>query len=273
VPQPVVPPAQIEGSGPPLLLVHAFPVDGRMWAPQVAGLRDRLHLIVPDVRGFGAAHEQVTDPVEADLPPGGWLELVADDLAGLLDRLGIERVTLAGLSMGGYIAFAFWRRHRQRVGALMLLDTKATPDTPEAAKARLDMAERVLAEGVGFVPEVMLPRLLGETSLRTRPKVVEKVTRLILEQRPAAIAAAQRGMSTRPDSTGLLAGIDVPTLIGVGAEDQITPPSESRAMAAAIPDARLVEFEHAGHLVCLEQADRLNQRVYQFVSEVGQFPQ
>jgi pimeloyl-ACP methyl ester carboxylesterase len=273
VPEPVIPPAQVRGSGPPLLLVHAFPLDGRMWAPQLEALAGHLQVVVPDLRGFGAAGEQVTDPVQARLAPGGWLDLLADDLARLLDQLGLERVTLAGLSLGGYVAFAFLRRHRARLAALALIATKAPADGAEAAKARLEMADRVLAEGVGFVPEVMLPRLLGQTSLRSRPDVVEQVTRLILEQQPAAIAAAQRGMAARPDSTGLLGGISVPTLVVVGAEDQVTPPDESRAMAAAIPDGRLAVIDQAGHLVCLEQADRLNQLVYRFVSEVGQFPQ
>jgi 3-oxoadipate enol-lactonase len=273
VPEPVIPPAQVRGSGPPLLLVHAFPLDGRMWAPQVEALGGRLQVVVPDLRGFGAAREQVTDPVQARLAPGGWVDLLADDLARLLDRLGLERVTLAGLSLGGYVAFAFLRRHPARLAALALMATKASADTPEAARARLEMADRVLAEGVGFVPEAMLPRLLGQTSLHSRPEVVEQVTRLILEQPPAAVAAAQRGMASRPDSTGLLGRIPVPTLVVVGAEDQITPLEESRAMAAAIPDARLVEVDQAGHLLSLEQAERLNQAVYRFVSEVGQFPQ
>src|SRR5919202_1522124 len=158
--EPVIPPARDEGQGPPVLLVHAFPVDGRMWAPQVAGLRDRLRLIVPDLRGFGAAREQLVDPDEVAKDPAAWVDLLADDLARLLDHLGLEQVTVAGLSLGGYVAFAFWRRHRQRVAALALLDTRAAADTEEAARRRHAMADRALAEGVAFVPEAMLPMVL-----------------------------------------------------------------------------------------------------------------
>jgi pimeloyl-ACP methyl ester carboxylesterase len=271
--QPVVPPALVDGHGPPVVLLHAFPVDGRMWAPQVAALRERCQVIVPDVRGFGAAREQLTDPLEAGLDGPGWVDLIADDLARLLDELGLERVVLAGLSMGGYVAFAFLRRHAERLGALALVDTKASADTREAAGNRLKMAERVLAEGVAIVPELMLPVLLGATTRARRSEVVERVTALILEQDPRAIAAAQRGMAGRPDSGGVLGSIGVPVLVLVGAEDEPTPPSASRAMAAAIPGARLVEVPRAGHLAGLEQPEEVNHALYQFVSELGHFTQ
>src|SRR5262245_3717914 len=271
--EPVVPPALVDGDGPPVVLVHAFPVDGRMWAPQVAALRGRCRVIVPDVRGFGTARGQLTDPLEAGLEGSAWVDLIADDLALLLDELGLEQVTLAGLSMGGYVAFAFLRRHPERLRALALVDTKATADTEQAVRARLDMAERVLAEGVGIVPELMRPALLGRTTRAGRPGVVEQVTRLILEQDRRAVAAAQRGMAGRPDATGQLGSIRVPVLVIVGAEDQPTPPATSRSMAAAIPGARLVEVPEAGHLAGLEQPEEVNRALYQFVSELGHFTQ
>jgi pimeloyl-ACP methyl ester carboxylesterase len=271
--EPVVPPALVEGQGPPVVLVHAFPVDGRMWTPQVAALREHCQVIVPDVRGFGAAREQRTDPHEAGLEGTAWVDLIADDLARLLNSLGLEQATLAGLSMGGYVAFAFLRRHPERLRSLALVDTKAGADTEETAARRLAMAERVLAEGVAIVPELMLPGLLGETTHAQRPLVVEEVTKLILEQDPRAVAAAQRGMAGRPDSTGLLGSVRVPVLVVVGAEDELTPPSASRAIAAATPDAQLVEIAGAGHLVCLEQPEEVNRALYQFVSELGHFTQ
>ena len=160
----------------PLVLLHAFPLDGRMWAPQVEALAGTYQVIVPDLRGFGAAGDQAVEEAGMDL--------LADDLARLLDDRGLDRVVLGGLSLGGYVALAFMRGHADRVSGLVLLDTKATADDDQARDARLEMAERVLAEGNDFVPEVMLPRLLGETSREHRPELVSKVAALIREQPP-----------------------------------------------------------------------------------------
>ena len=273
MPEPLVPPALVTGSGPPVVLLHAFPLDGRMWAPQVEALSTAFTVIVPDLRGFGAARGAVVDPEAAQLGEGAWMDLLADDVALLLDRLEIERAVVAGLSLGGYLAFALWRRHAERISALALISTQAGQDSEAAARNRLEMAERVGEDGVAFVPTVMLPRLLGETSRSTRPEVVERVTRLIIEQSPAGVAAAQRGMATRADSTATLASIDVPTLVVAGAEDEIIPVDDAKLLATAVRNGRLVEIESAGHLVNLEQAERLNQLVYQFVSEPGQSTQ
>jgi pimeloyl-ACP methyl ester carboxylesterase len=273
LPEPLVPPALIAGSGPPVVLLHAFPLDGRMWAPQVEALSGSFQVIVPDLRGFGAARGAVADPDEHDLGEGGWMDLLADDVALLLDRLEVERAVVAGLSLGGYLAFALWRRHAARIRALGLIATRAGKDREEAARNRLEMAERVGEEGVAFVPTVMLPRILGATSRATRPEVIERVTRLIIEQSPAGVAAAQRGMATRADSTGTLGSIDVPVLVIAGAEDETIPVGDAKLIADQVRNGRLVEIESAGHLVNLEQAELLNQLVYQFVSELGQSTQ
>jgi pimeloyl-ACP methyl ester carboxylesterase len=194
------------------------------------------------------------------------MDLLADDLARLLDARGLDRVVLGGLSMGGYVALAFMRRHPGRVSGLVLLDTKATADGDQARDARLKMAERVLAEGNGFVPEAMLPKLLGETSREHRPELVEKVTALILEQAPEAIAGAQRGMAARSATTDVLASIKVPTLVVTGEEDAVTGPEVGRDLAAGIPGARFLLVEEAGHLVNLEQPEIVNEALLDFLA-------
>jgi pimeloyl-ACP methyl ester carboxylesterase len=257
-PEPPVPPAASSGAGTPLVLLHAFPLDGRMWAPQVEALAGSYQVIVPDFRGFGAARDQAV--------PEAGMDLLADDVARLLDDRGLDRVVLGGLSLGGYVALAFMRRHADRVSGLVLLDTKATSDGDQAREDRLTMAERVLAEGNGFVPEAMLPKLLGETSREHRPELVEKVTAMIREQAPEAIAGAQRGMAARPASTEVLGTIQVPTLVVTGEEDAVAGPEVGRDLAAGIPGARFLLVEEAGHLANLEQPEIVNEALLDFLA-------
>jgi pimeloyl-ACP methyl ester carboxylesterase len=257
-PEPPVPPAATSGAGTPLVLLHAFPLDGRMWAPQVEALAGSYQVVVPDLRGFGAARDQAVEEAGMDL--------LADDLARLLDDRGLDRVVLGGLSMGGYVGLAFMRRHADRVSGLVLLGTKATADGDQARDARLAMAERVLAEGNGFVPEAMLPRLLGETSRESRPELVERVTALILEQSPEAIAGAQRGMAARAATSDVLASIKVPTLVVTGEEDAVTGPEVGRDLAAGIPGARFLLVEQAGHLSNLERPEVVNEALLDFLA-------
>ena len=253
-----IPPAATSGAGTPLVLLHAFPLDGRMWAPQVEALAGTYQVIVPDLRGFGAARDQAVE--EAGMA------LLADDVARLLDDRGLDRVVLGGLSLGGYVALALVARHPDRVSGLILLDTKATADGDQAREDRLRMADRVLAEGNDFVPEAMLPKLLGETTREHRPEVVEKVAALIREQAPEAIAGAQRGMAARPATTDLLASIGVPTLVVTGEEDAVIGPEIGRELAAAIPGARFLLVEEAGHLVNLEQPEIVNEALLDFLA-------
>jgi pimeloyl-ACP methyl ester carboxylesterase len=257
-PAPPVPPAATSGAGTPLVLLHAFPLDGRMWAPQVEALAGTYQVIVPDLRGFGAARDQAVSEAGMDL--------LAEDVARLLDDRGLDRVVLGGLSLGGYVALALMRRHADRVSGLVLCDTKAAADGDQAREERLKMAERVLAEGNGFVAEEMLPKLLGETSREHRPEVVEKVGSLIREQTPEAIAGAQRGMAARPAATDVLASIAVPTLVMTGEEDTVTGPEAGRDLAAGIPGARFLLVEEAGHLVNLEQPEIVNEALLDFLA-------
>jgi pimeloyl-ACP methyl ester carboxylesterase len=248
------------GAGTPVVLLHAFPLDGRMWAPQVEALAGTYEVIVPDLRGFGAAKDQVVEEAGMDL--------LADDVARLLDQRGLDRVVLGGLSMGGYVALAFARRHADRLGGLLLFDTKATADTQEARADRLRMVERLLAEGNGFLPEVMLPRLLGETSRDQRPELVQRVTAMVAEQDPRAVAGAQVGMAARPDATDVLATIAVPTLVVTGAEDELFDPEVGRELASAIPGARFLLVEEAGHLSSLERPEVVNEALLDFLAPI-----
>jgi pimeloyl-ACP methyl ester carboxylesterase len=255
--RPALPPVTVYGVGTPVVLLHAFPLDSRMWLPQVEALGG-YEVIVPDLRGFGAGVALAGEVSDMDL--------MADDIALLLDERKLERVVLCGLSMGGYVALAFARRHMDRLGGLVLCDTRAGADSDDARAARLAMAERVLVEGVGFLPETMVPRLLGETTRRDQPELVQSVTRTILDQHPRGIAAAQRGMAARPDSTEVLGWITVPTLVITGLEDALIEPAESREMAASIRDSRLVQVPGAGHLVNLEKAGLVNEALLDFLA-------
>ncbi len=188
-----------QGSGPPVLLVHAFPLDHSMWDAQIAALASRHRVIAPDLRGFGQS------PVSEGTVT---MEQFADDLAGLLDGLGVsEPVVYCGLSMGGYIGWQFYRKHPARVRAMILCDTRAVADTPEARAARIEMIDRVLREGPEPVAQTMIPKLLAGSTLGTHPEVAASVHRMIVANDPRGIAAAARGMFERPDATELLSEI------------------------------------------------------------------
>jgi len=249
-----------EGSGPPVVLVHGFPLDHAMWDAQVDVLKGQCRVIVPDLRGFGQS-----DVTEGTVT----MEQFADDVAGLLDALGVrEPVVLAGLSMGGYVAFQFFRRHRGRLRALVLCDTRAGADTPQAAAARRETAEKVLREGPGSLVENMPAKLFAAATLKDRPGVAESLRRVIASTDPRGIAAASLGMAQRPDVTAMLPEVDCPTLVVVGREDAISPPEEMRQLAAAIPGARLVEVPEAGHMSPMENPAAVNAALREFLASL-----
>jgi len=249
-----------EGTGLPVVLVHGFPLDHAMWDAQVEALKGEHRVIVPDLRGFGRSG--VTEGTVT-------MEQFADDVAGLLDALGIQkRVLVAGLSMGGYVVFQFFRRHRGRVRGLVLCDTRAGADTPEAAAARRETAGQVLREGPGSLVENMPARLFAGATLRDRPELDESLRRVIAGTDPRGIAAASRGMAERPDDTPLLPEIDCPTLVVVGGEDAISPPEEMGRIAAAIPGARLVEVPDAGHMSPMENPAAVNAALREFLGSL-----
>lgn len=272
------------GAGVPLLLVHGFPIDHSMWAGQINGLgrqsgdtlvgeafwpgmpatasgqaaRPAIRVIAPDLRGFGrspATDDKVT------------MEQFADDLAGLLDVLAIrEPVVLCGLSMGGYIAFQFWRRHASRLRGLILCDTRAAADSPEVAANRLVMADRVLREGVAPLADGMLPRLFAKNTQQNYPGLIEGLRTVMLANKPRGVAAASRGMAERPDMTSQLGEIRCPTLILVGENDVSSPPAEMRGIAQAIPGAKFIEIPDGGHMAPLENPAAVNAAIAHFVA-------
>lgn len=241
-----------------LLLIHGFPLDGRLWQGQVGPLAEVAHVIVPDLRGHG----------RSDVPPGPYtMEQHADDLAALLDHLGVDRAVVAGLSMGGYISLAFWRRHRDRVAALILLDTRAEPDS-EAARGNRDASMRkVAAEGAAAFAEDMLPRVLALSSLAQR-EIVDAARRMMAEQPAEGIIGALGGLRDRADSRATLPTIDVPVLVVGGEVDTLTPPADMHALAAALPNARAVIIPAAGHLSPLENPAAVNKALTGFLREL-----
>jgi pimeloyl-ACP methyl ester carboxylesterase len=230
------------GSGPALVLVHAFPFDSRMWRKTAAALAGRCQVITPDTRGFGLS----------DLGSDGFsIADLADDVAALLDVLDLPAATVGGLSMGGYVALAFARRHRDRLKSLILADTKAAADTPEARQGREAAITLVQTQGVGALLEKQIPRLLSASASDS----LRDEVRALGAQPPDAVIAAIRALRDRPDRTSELPEITVPTLIVVGTQDALSPAGEGRAMAAAMPDARVVEIPGAGHLSNLQNPD------------------
>jgi len=239
-----------------LVLLHAFPLNARMWERQLALSERGWRVIAPHFRGF--------DGGSGD-PPAESVDDYAGDVVDLLDALHIHDAVVGGLSMGGYVAFALLRNASRYVRGLILADTKATADTPEGVEGRKRMIELVGAKGPVAVAEEMLPKLLGETTRRSRPVVVEQVRSLATSSSAEAIAGALRVLMTRPDSTPQLGSIHVPTLIVVGDEDTVTPPSAAAEMHRAIAGSELVTIPQAGHLANLEQPDQFDVAMAQFL--------
>ncbi|REK12035.1 MAG: alpha/beta fold hydrolase [Planctomycetota bacterium] len=248
------------GRGMPVVLVHGFPLDYTMWEAQIAFLGSRLRVIAPDLRGFGAS----------DVTPGtASMSQMADDLAALLDALDIdEPVVICGLSMGGYVALEFWRRHAARLRALVFCDTRAAADAPAAAEARLETAQRILSEGTGPLAEGMLPKLFAAETLEHSADVTGAARQVVLNTPPEGAAAALRGMRERSDFTDALSEIAVPTLVIVGEQDVISPVDEMRDMAAGIPNAEFVILPSAGHMSPMENPAGFNEAIEQFLTRV-----
>jgi 3-oxoadipate enol-lactonase len=246
----------VRGQGPPLLFLHAFPLGLFMWDAAAAAL-ERDHTVVRfDARGFGSS------------PPGDGpltMERFADDGALLLEHLGLGQAVVAGCSMGGYAAFALVRRHPDRLRGLVLMTTRAKPDTPEGRSNRALLAEKVLKEGPAAAAEAFLPRLLGETTRRERPDLVASIRARILSNPPRGIANALLGMGGRADSTPTLREIRVPTLVVGGAEDAFATPADVAALARGIVGARHVILPKSGHLPSLETPEALNAALREFL--------
>jgi pimeloyl-ACP methyl ester carboxylesterase len=247
----------VRGSGPVLLLLHAFPLGMSMWDPQVEALSHGYRVARFDARGFGGS-ALGSAPFT--------MERIADDAAAVLDALAVEKAIVGGCSMGGYAALAFARRHPRRLTALVLQDTRAGADSEETRTYRATLAARVLAEGATAAVQAFLPKLLGATSHRERAQLVSQVEQRILAAPREAIAAALHGLAARQDSRPMLGAIRLPTLVLVGEEDVLTPLSEAELLAAAIPNARLETIPQAGHLANLENPQAVNAALGSFLA-------
>lgn len=249
---------ELRGDGPALLLVHGFPLDHSLWAHQIATLKG-WRRIAPDLRGCGGS----------EASSGSYsMAAYADDLVSLLDRLKVEKAVVAGLSMGGYVAFEMLRRHAGRVHGLILVDTRAEADTVETRASRETLIGVARREGPGAVADRMLPRLLGRTTQRTQPHLVSQVREMAGRWSVAGMVGALGAMRDRPDSTPLLPALDVPTLVIVGEEDEVTPPALSRAMTSAIPSAAMTTIAAAGHLSALEAPSAVSRVMAEFLEAV-----
>jgi pimeloyl-ACP methyl ester carboxylesterase len=244
------------GTGMPVAFVHGFPHNRTLWAPQVSALVDRARCIALDLRGFGESSRN--GPFSIDQ--------FADDLAMLLRSLGIERAVVAGLSMGGYIALAFWRRHREMVRALVLADTRAGVDSQETRAKRIALMEVARARGSGAVADGQIVGMIGKSTREKRPALIDDVHRMLGSGSIDGICGALEAMLDRTDSTPTLTTIDVPTLVVVGAEDVLTPVSEAEILRDAIRGSRLEVIEQAGHVSNLERPAAFNHVLSEFLA-------
>ena len=251
---------EVRGEGPAILFVHGYPLDRTVWRDQIDSL-EGYRRIAPDLRGMG----------QSDAPDLGYgMGIYADDLAALLDALGVNEVVLCGISMGGYVIFEFLRRWRHRVRALILMDTRAEADSTEARRARDAAAATARDGGAGAVGGAMLPKMLAPGSEERAPELVDRVRRMMAATPVAGMVGALAAMRDRHDNTGLLPTLaDLPTLVLVGEEDVLTPPDAARRMATLIPGARLVVIPGAGHLPPVERPSETTAEIREFLRVVG----
>lgn len=243
------------GSGPPLVLLHGFPLDSRMWNGQIDDLSSRWRVIAPDFRGFGRS------------PAGGPFTVpsLADDIHELLAGLGALPCVLAGLSMGGYVAMNFARKYPATLRGLILVDTKDAADTAEQRENRNRMIEVAKSKGSLAIAEMMLGKMLSPDTAEHRPGQVKSL-RAMMEACPATtIEHALIALRDRPDMTAELSKISVPTLVIVGDADAITPPSMAEGMKKRIAKSQLAVIKGAGHMAPMEQASQVNRAIRQFV--------
>ena len=248
------------GTGLPIVFLHAFPLNRSMWARQEAALSSQFRVITIDLRGHG----------ESDAPLWRYtLEQSADDVCVLLDRLAIQQAIFTGLSMGGYILFAFYRKYAARVKGLILADTKAQADTEEGKYGRFQMAQIAYKQGPPAIAGLMIPKLLSPQTIQTRLDLVQQVRAMIENNQVSGIAGDLMAMAERPDSIPLLKQITCPTQIIVGELDQVTLTSDAKLMADQIPNARLAIIPNAAHLTNMEQPEAFNQIVATFAAELS----
>lgn len=249
------------GSGPPLLLIHAWPLDGRLWQRQFDELSTVARVLVPDLRGFGRSPAAAED--------GDIIDFAAD-LIRLLDERQIDRAIFCGVSMGGYITLAALEHWSDRIAGVALCNTRSGADTPEGRAARETNARLALDQGLGPIADGMAPRMLSAATLRREPELVAEIHRWMTEQRPGSVAAALRAMAARPARSALLESLRVPSVIVAGDEDPLIPREEGEAMARAIPccGGSFQLIPETAHLSNLERPDLFNSILTSLVGRV-----
>lgn len=249
-----------EGEGLPVIFIHAFPLNQTMWDEQVAAVKNYCRAITLDLRGFGGS----------DVPDGPYfMDQMASDIRALMSALEIESAIIVGLSMGGYVSLALYRNYPEAVRALVLADTRASADTHEGRERRKKSAHKAEHEGAKAIADDVIPSLLSRSAVETRPDIVERVRAMVEANSPQGIAAAQRGMAERRDSTYILAAIDFPTLIIVGSEDGLTPVAEAEAIRDGIHGSDMRVIEGAGHLSNLEKPHEFNTILAEFIEKLN----
>lgn len=248
-----------EGRGIPLALLHAFPLSRMMWEAERAAFAGSCRIVIPDLPGFGRSPRQASPSIPH----------MASSVLALLDDLGVrEPAIVAGLSMGGYVAFEIVRQAPERVKALGLFSTRAVPDTPEQRERRLKIAERIRQDGARPFATSILPNLLGRTTLAQRPELAERLAAQIARNDPDGVVDALLAMAQRQDSTDLLPLIRCPVMVIAGDEDALIPVAQAEDMRRRIPGATLEVIRQAGHLVNVEQPEPFQRALEQFVRRV-----
>lgn len=243
--------------GIPVVLVHGHPFDRTLWAPQVTALTAAGYRVVtPDLRGYGASEV---------VPGKTLLSDFADDIAALLDTIGLEQVVIGGVSMGGQITMEFQRTRPHRVLGLVLSDTSAEAETDEGKAYRVALADRIVAEGMGGYADEVIDKMIASYNVTALPDVAGHVLAMMRGTSPEGAAAALRGRAERPDYRDALARAAVPALVMVGADDAYTPLSDAETLRSLIPSADLVVIEQAGHLPGAEQPEAFNDALLNFL--------
>jgi pimeloyl-ACP methyl ester carboxylesterase len=251
---------RIFGDGPPVVLLHPFPVNHEFWLPVAESLATRYRVVLPDLRGHG----------DSDVGEGpATMEKHGADIAAVMDDAQVVRASLVGVSIGGYALFEFWRKYRGRVSALGLCNTKAPDDGPEARATRLQAANEVLERGTEPFFESMIPRVLAKTTRETRPDLVDAALRMMRKMSPEDVAQVQRGMAARSDSVEILKTVNVPTLLVTGDEDPMTGANEAELMRRHIPRSELRIIPKAGHYSPWEQPEEAARILRQFLDSVA----
>jgi 3-oxoadipate enol-lactonase len=250
---------ELRGQGPPVVLLHPFPCDHEFWNPVAAALESRYQLILPDLRGHG----------DSEIGDGtALMQKHASDIARVLDAVGIGKAAFIGCSIGGYILFEFWRRFRERVTSLVLCDTRPQADTAEARANRLKAAATVLEKGTEPFLETMIPKLMGRTTVSSRPDLVVGASAMMRRMSAEDISQVQRGMAERPDSVADLKTINVPTLIVIGEEDVLSTVADGELMRQNIAGSQLKVIPKAGHYAPWEQPVAVGTVLRQFLDDV-----